>query len=916
MGFLFKKPQFPEKLILWWILLVGYLTLFPPSPVSSFMTSLNSETNALLKWKASLDSYSQTVLSSWKDNNSCTCKWVGISCNELNSISSISLPNFGLRGTLDSLNFSSFPNLQFLVLGGNQLIGSIPNELGMLKEVVELDLSRNNLFGNIPATIGNMTNLHHIYLFSNQISGPITWEVGKLYSMETLDLLENNISGSIPPSIWNLANLSNFSVYQNNLSGYIPSSIGNLTKLTYLNLCGNKLSGNLPSEMNNFRKLRSLHIGENNFKGHFPQDICVGGLLANITAHRNHFTGPIPRSLKNCSNLIRVRFESNQLIGNVTNAFGVCPHLNYIDLSNNAFYGHLSPIWGQYRNLATLKISNNNLFGGIPLELGKATKLQSLDFSWNHLTGSIPKELSQLSLMIELTLSNNQLSRNIPIDIGLLTNLEQLSLANNHLSGSIPEQLGGLTKLWELNISGNKFFSIPISFGQLQQLQSLDLSGNSFIGGIPTMLGELHRLEMLNLSHNNFSGTIPSLFVDMNSLAIIDISYNQLEGPLPNILAFRTATMGRLIGNKGLCGDQFGLPICPTTNFDSSHSKSKKVLIYVVSFSLGVVMLATSSIGISYIICHHKARKTKVQETKAQTQNLFAIWSYDGKLVYENIIEVTEEFNEKYLIGEGVSGSVYKAKLSTGQVVAVKKLHSVPDKDMCHQKAFMSEIRALTETRHHNIIRLYGFCWHSKVSFLVYEFLEGGSLDKILREETQAITLDWSKRIKVVEGVANASYYLHHGCSPPIIHRDISSKNVILDSDYEAHISDFGTAKLLYPDSNNWTSFAGTFGYAAPVTEKCDIYSFGVLALEIIMGKHPRDLVMSCFSSTSSGAAPTIIAHDLDLNEVLDQRLPYPQDLVAEKVMLIARIASTCLNENPRARPTMEQVCKELAMPK
>ncbi|XP_028758646.1 MDIS1-interacting receptor like kinase 2-like [Neltuma alba] len=252
------------------------------------------------------------------------------------------------------------------------------------------------------------------------------------------------------------------------------------------------------------------------------------------------------------------------------------------------------------------------------------------------------------------------------------------------------------------------------------------------------------------------------------------------------------------------------------------------------------------------------------KDIEGQTQNLFAIWSYDGKLVYENIIEATEEFNEKYLIGEGGSGSVYKAELSTGQVVAVKKLYSVPDKDMCHQKAFMSEIRALTETRHHNIIKLYGFCWHSKVSFLVYEFSEGGSLDKILSEETQAIALDWTKRIKVVEGVANASYYLHHGCSPPIVHRDLSSKNVILDSDYEAHISDFRTSKLLYPDSTNWTSFAGTFGYAAPelayskqVTEKCDVYSFGVLALEIIMGKHPRDLIMSCFSSTSSSATPT-----------------------------------------------------------
>ncbi|XP_028787195.1 MDIS1-interacting receptor like kinase 2-like [Neltuma alba] len=225
--------------------------------------------------------------------------------------------------------------------------------------------------------------------------------------------------------------------------------------------------------------------------------------------------------------------------------------------------------------------------------------------------------------------------------------------------------------------------------------------------------------------------------------------------------------MERLKGNKGLS-------ICPTTNFDSSHSKSRKVVIYVVSFSLRAVMLATFFAGISYIIFHHKARKTESHKREVQTQNLFAIWSYDdGKLVYGNIIEATKEFIKKYLIRERGSGSVYKAELSTGQVVAVKKPHLGLDRDMCYHKAFMSEIRALIETRHHNIIKLYWFCWHAKVSFLVYEFLEGGNLDKILREETQAIALDWTKTIKVVEGVANASYYLHHGCSPLIVHRDL-----------------------------------------------------------------------------------------------------------------------------------------------
>ncbi|KAI9126739.1 hypothetical protein K1719_002335 [Acacia pycnantha] len=668
--------------------------------------------------------------------------------------------------------------------------------------------------------------------------------------------------------------------------------------------------------MNNLRKLENLQIGNNNLEGHLP-DVCLGGLLANISAINNQFTGPIPRSFKNCSSLRRVRLENNQLTGNITEAFGVHPSLYYIDLSNNAFYGHLSHTWGQCHILTSLKISNNNLSGGIPPELSEAKKLEGLDFSSNHLIGNIPKELFHLSLLSKLGLSNNKLSGNIPIDIGLLKNLEQLAVANNNLCGSIPEQFGGLIKLWNLSLSGNKFFRLPSSFSQLQHLQFLDLSANSFSDGIPTTLGNLQQLETLNLSHNNFSGMIPSFFDDLKSLAMIDISHNKLEGSLPNSLAFHNSSFETLKDNKGLCGNVSGLPICPTKIYGPRHHKRNKVVIYALSLGLGSVLLAILLIGISYLVCHHNAQKEKSQERKVQTQNLFAIWSYDGKLVYENIVEATKEFDEKYLIGVGGFGSVYKAELSTGQVVAVKKLHFLPDRDQCHQKAFMSEIRALIETRHRNIIKLYGFCWHSKFSFLVYEYLEGGSLDKILSDDTQAIALDWNKRIRVVEGVANASYYLHHGLSPPIVHRDISSKNVILDSDYEAHISDFGTAKLLYLDSNNCTSFAGTFGYAAPelaytmeVTEKCDVYSFGVLALEIIMGKHPRDLIM--FTTD----APTIVAPDLNFKEVLDQRLPYPQDLEVEKVMLIATIALTCLNGNPRTRPTMEQVCNELAMPR
>ncbi|XP_027166693.1 MDIS1-interacting receptor like kinase 2-like [Coffea eugenioides] len=174
---------------------------------------------------------------------------------------------------------------------------------------------------------------------------------------------------------------------------------------------------------------------------------------------------------------------------------------------------------------------------------------------------------------------------------------------------------------------------------------------------------------------------------------------------------------------------------------------------------------------------------------------------------------------------------------------------------------------------------------------------------------------EWIKRVSIVKDVANALSYMHQNCSPSIIHRDISSKNILLDSEYQAHISDFGTARILMPDSSHWTSFAGTYGYAAPelaftmeVNEKCDVYSFGVLALEVIMGKHPADFILSTLSASSS----TSTAYDILLKDIVDPRLSAPSKQESKQVTLVAKLALSCIEPNPLLRPTMKQVCVQL----
>ncbi|XP_041018042.1 MDIS1-interacting receptor like kinase 2-like [Juglans microcarpa x Juglans regia] len=271
--------------------------------------------------------------------------------------------------------------------------------------------------------------------------------------------------------------------------------------------------------------------------------------------------------------------------------------------------------------------------------------------------------------------------------------------------------------------------------------------------------------------------------------------------------------------------------------------------------------------------------------------------------MYEETIAATGDFDAMYCIGTGGYGSVYKAQLPSGSIVAVKKFHTLQDGSYAtDRKEFFNEIVALTEVRHRNVVKLHGFCSSERHSFLVYEYLEKGSLAGILSEDEEARELDWSRRVNVVKGLVHALSYMHHDCSPPIVHRDISSKNVLLDSDYEAHLSDFGTAKFLKLDSSNWTGFAGTYGYAAPelaytmrVTEKSDVYSFGVLALEIINGNHPGDFISSAFSSPAN----------IQLKDVLDHRLPPPTVQVEDELKKIIIRSPVTTNEGLNLKGTV-----------
>ncbi|CAN6213537.1 unnamed protein product [Urochloa humidicola] len=827
-------------------------------------------------------------------------------------------------------SLGNLTKLNLLYLHSNHLSGPIPPSLGNLRGLGDLQLANNRLSGGIPIALANLTRLNTLYLPENELSGVVPQEIGMLRNLSELVLSTNQLSGTIPSSLANLTrlnllqlsqnqfvgsipreigdmqNLYDLSIHDTQISGSIPATFVNLTSLRKLSLFDNMLSGPLPPEFANLTDLVQLNLMNNSLSGELPSDICKGMNLQIFNVANNMFSGPFPRRLKTCRSLKMIFIAYNQITGDISD-FGPYPHLIDANLESNNLRGHLSKAWGLSTNLTSLAMAKNMITGSLPSEFSNLVNLERLVLHSNNLTGSIPPGLSTLPSLYQLTLARNQLSGHIPSEFGRMKNLQYLDISWNKLSGSIPNELGSCTKLQWLMLSHNNLSGeLPITIGNLGNLQTvLDVSDNQLIGRLPAQLGNLAMLQLMNLSHNQFNGSIPSSFAGMVSLTTLDASYNNLEGPLPAGRLFRDASIAWFLHNKGLCGNLKGLPTCSSTAIMEYHKGRIKIMVLSISVPMSIVVIILTIVCVILII--HK-RKRPQEDIPIDRRDVLSVWNFDGKLAFEDIIDATENFSDEYIVGSGSYGTVYKAHLQGGQLVAVKKLHPT-EEEMGDEKRFLSEIEVLTKIRHRCIVKLYGFCSHPRYKFLVYDYIDRGNLNEILENEELAKELDWKKRVAIARDVAQAICYLHHECTPPIIHRDITSNNILLDAPFKAYVSDFGTARILKPDSSNWSELAGTYGYIAPelsytsvVTTKCDVYSFGVVMLEIVMGRYPMELQ----SLASVGQ------HHKHAMEFLDQRPSSPTVVENEEIALLVEVALSCMQTSPQSRPAMKSVYQKL----
>ncbi|XP_044377418.1 MDIS1-interacting receptor like kinase 2-like [Triticum aestivum] len=875
----------------------------------------------------------------------------------LHTLTSIRLPYNQIRGLFPPALASSLPNLRHLMLQGNNisgeiprrigrleslvglslsnnhLSGPIPNEVGYLKEMTMLDFSSNNLTGPVPINLGSCTKLTILYLDGNQLSGLLPRELGYLVRLQELALSSNKLMGSIPDTLGSLINLIGLYLWDNQLSGHVPRELGSLASLEKLDFSGNKLMGPIPNTFGNLTRLTTLYLDDNQFCGHVPEEIgtlmdlkylqldgnnlsgplppelCAGGMLKRLTAFGNNLKGPLPLSLLNCKSLVRVRLESNQIEEDISE-MGVYPNLVYMDMSSNKLFGQLSYHWGGCHNLTMLRISNNNLIGEIPTSLGQLSQLGILDLSSNKLEGEIPSALGNLRELFNLSLAENLFHGSIPREIGAMSSLELLDLSSNNLNGLAQDSIKNCLRLRLLKLNNNNFKgNIPAELGLLRNLHDLlDLSENSFTGAIPSQLSGLVMLDTLNLSHNELNGSIPSSFQNMRSLTTIDLSYNELEGPVPDSKVFQGASIQQFMHNKMLCDVVKGLPPCSSAIQSRGDREGYKILVLATVPAL----ISLVVVAVLLMFCHERKKPKETNTDKVTQAITFSIWSVDGANVFKQIIEATNNFSEMHCIGIGGYGSVYKAKLATREIFAVKKIHMIEDECCLNETVFNREIESLMKIRHRNIIKLFGYCSSSQGRFLIYEYMEGGDLAKTLKDDKRAIELDWRRRIHIMLDVVHALAYMHHDCSSPIVHRDITSNNILLDLEFRACISDFGTAKVLNIYGRNHTRLAGTKGYLAPelaytenVTEKCDVYSFGVLVLELFMGSHPGDFL----SSLSLANKINVVC----LQDLLDPRLTVPNAETARGIYCMLSVAAQCLEPRPSHRPTARQASDELS---
>ncbi|GJN12465.1 hypothetical protein PR202_ga30744 [Eleusine coracana subsp. coracana] len=949
----------------------GLLLLLPLLTITSAASSAPLPLLALLSLKSCLHDPSNS-LHQWTYASAASagathspsppwCAWPGVSCtpNTTGAIVGIDLSRRNLSGTAISPTAARLlaPTLTSLNLSGNAFTGELPPAVFLLRRLEALDVSRNafngtfpdgiiakldalrvldafsNCFvGPLPRGLGALRRLGHLNLGGSYFNGSIPAELGSLRQLKFLHLAGNALSGNIPKELGQLTSLERMEIGYNTYNSSIPTEFGNLRKLQYLDIAVAGVTGPLPASLGALTNLQSLFLFKNKLTGtippHWSPHHHLRSSLQVLDLSDNALAGPIPSGLGDLTNLTTLNLMSNALSGTIPPCIGTLPNLEVLQLWNNSLTGRLPPSLGAgSRRLVRVDVSSNALSGPVPASLCAGNRLARLILFNNRFDSAIPPSLAaNCSSLWRVRLESNRFSGAIPAGFGGIKNLTYLDLSANALTGGgIPEDLVTSPSIEYLNVSGNLVGGVlPNATWQAPRMQvfsadkcalvgevpkfgangcsnlyRLELAGNALTGEIPRDIGRCKRLVSLRMQRNEISGEIPAGLAALPSITEVDLSWNALTGAVPRGFANCT-TLETL--------DVSFNRLSPSPAAWSSGEEGSNNVMWVaaaVAFA-GVAVLAATARWMQL----GQGPTTTVRNggPKVGPWRMTAFQKLG--FTADDVARCVELLaGSDAIVGAGSSGTVYRAKMPSGEVIAVKKLWQSPTQKATRCKQgdtrMVAEVEVLGQLRHRNIVRLLGWCTNGETTMLLYEYMPNGSLHDLLHaanntcnkasdnskeEAVVLVELDWDARRRIALGVAQGVSYLHHDCLPAVAHRDLKPSNILLDADMEARVADFG------------------YTYTLQVDEKSDVYSYGVVLLEILTGRRPAEAEYGEGSSIVDWVRRKVAAGaEAGLREIMAW-VADGGEATRDEMALALRVALLCTSKCPQERPTMRDV--------
>nr|XP_017220276.1 PREDICTED: probable LRR receptor-like serine/threonine-protein kinase At3g47570 isoform X2 [Daucus carota subsp. sativus] len=918
------------------------ISLFLISTSAAAAASGGNETDqlALLAFKAKISDDPLGVFSSWNMSLH-FCLWEGITCNKQHQrVVSLNLSSTGLVGSLcPDIGNMSF--LREIDLYNNSLQGPIPQEVDRLFRLKVLSLGRNDLEGKIPGTIGRLKSLFFVDISSNELSGMIPTSIFNISSLSSFNLASNQLEGSIPSDIGlTLPNLKLIRLSYNKLTGSIPASLSNVSKLQAIEFQSNNLRGPVSVDFGRLPYLQLLRLSYNNLGSGEEGNLSFLDPLTNcsrlliLELESNNFQRSLPSSIANLSTTLQIiSLAYNQISGSIPSGIGNCISLILLSLQGNKLTGIIPSEIARLGKLQRVILSNNMLSGSIPASIGNLSLLDEIHLEDNQLQGTIPAGFGNCPMLVFLDLSRNNLSGTIPRNLFSISPFSvKLNLSRNHLVGSLPAAIGALGTVVELDVSENEFSGfIPVELGRCISLSSLYMQGNFIQGYIPESLTNLRGLQYIDFSRNKLSENIPDFFGDLIYVEYLNLSCNNLAGKVPMIGVFSNASAFSIVGNKKLCG---GIP-----ELRLKKCSKKYIGTYNQIMAWGQVFILIGSIQdlliISCVFMSWHRRKRREQLRYSASNVMIS----PNKMSYELLRQATKGFSRTNLVSESGFGLVYKGKLDLKYIgipegekaaIAVKIFNTLNEEAA---NCFITECETLKNIRHRNIVRIISTCENHKFKAIVYDFMKNGSLEGWLHSTSKAShdklnmpqILNLDTKINIAIDVASALDYLHTQLANPLIHCNLKPSNILLDRNMTAHVSNFGLAKFntefSLTSQSILTGFEGNSGYVPPeyglgsmVSTKGDVYSYGIILLEMLTGKKITDPMfqngfkLQNFVSNALSDGIKGIVNPVNLFELTRENAAEAEDCLS----ILFNIGLKCALDLPQFRPDISDILSML----